>query len=845
MNIPKVPLPIDPLLTECETALRHHSALILQASPGSGKTTRLPPYLLKSTILSKDSQIWVLEPRRLAAKFASLRVAEEEKCSIGDLVGYHFRFEKKYSDKTRLLYLTEGMLMRRILNNPKLEGVSVVVLDEFHERHLHTDLSLSFLSFLQKTSRPDLKLVVMSATLEIEQLNIFLPQAPTVKLESPIFPVETHYLNQDQIQKPLTTLVKEVVEKEFRSASQGDCLVFLPGMKEIRNCESELELLSRKMNFSTFCLHGELAKEEQEKALQPSPKRKVVLSTNLAETSLTIPGVNCVIDSGLQRSASYSWWTGVPSLTTKPNSKASAIQRAGRAGRTGPGQCYRLYTKHDFETRAAFETPEIKRADLAQTVLELKALGIHQTSNFNWFDPPAPSSLESARRMLYSLGALNSAEEPSRLTEIGKRMKGFSLHPRISRFLIECERNHCLEEGYHLAALISEGNLKSLDALDDLNRPLDPQGRRIKQQLESNFESSRSSNNNGSEVLSKCLLTAFPDRVAQAKRSQKRSPGQMGNSIEFVLAAGGTASLRPGTDYTFDEKSPYAIALDVQEFKQGNISSVSLNSLVSIEESWLYDLSPCPLAEVENITWDKEKQKLVSESQILLGQLVIDSVERPLVDENVAFPILAKECLKTSPEKLNSLTLQDWVGVFKNLFPDGSMESLMARLQLLNIHSSRGLTINSENLIQFIKTWFSKKRARHEIASPECLNAFKAFICQGNEYVLDIKCPTHLTLPNQRKSEIHYSIDKAPWLESRMQDFFGLTQAPQICDGKVSLILHLLAPNFRAVQVTTDLKNFWDTHYPILRKELSRNYPRHAWPENPRIPLPPSPKKRV
>jgi len=844
MNIPKVPLPIDPLLPECEKALRHHPALILQASPGSGKTTRLPPYLLQSSLVAKKSQIWVLEPRRLAAKFASLRVAEEETSVIGDLIGYHFRFEKKYSDKTRLLYLTEGMLMRRIINNPNLEGVSIVILDEFHERHLHTDLSLSFLSFLQKTTRPDLKLVVMSATLEIDPLKVFLPEAPTVKLESPIFPVETHYLNQDQTQKPLSLLVKESIEKEFRKSSQGDCLVFLPGMKEIRNCESELELLSRKLNFSTFCLHGELAKEEQEKAIQPYLKRKVVLSTNLAETSLTIPGVNCVIDSGLQRTASYSWWTGVPSLATKPSSKASAIQRAGRAGRTGPGQCYRLFTKHDFETRAAFETPEIKRADLAQTVLELKALGIQQTLDFNWFDPPAPSSLESARQLLFSLGALDSATEPSRLTEIGKRMKGFSLHPRISRFLIECERNQCLDRGFHLAALISEGNLNSLDALDELNRPLDPQSRRIQQQMEANFEGYHSSKNSTSEVLSRSLLTAFSDRVAQSKSSQKRSPGQMGNSIEFVLASGGTASLKSGTDFVFNEKSPFVIALDVQEFKRGNFSSVALNSLVSIEESWLYDLSPCPLKETEIVIWDKDKQKLNSYSQILIGQLVIDSVERPIVNENLSFPILLKECLKMTPEKLNSLTLQDWVAVFKNLFPEGEMESLIVRCQLLNIHSKTGLEVTSDNLTQFIKTWFSKKRGRDEIVIPECLNAFKTFMCQGHEHLLETKCPTHLTLPNKKKSEIHYAIDKAPWVESRMQDFFGLTQPPQICEGKVSLTIHLLAPNYRAVQVTSDLKSFWEKHYPAIRKELSRNYPKHSWPENPYVPLPPRPPKK-
>jgi len=844
----KINLPIDELLPACAEALVTSSSLILQASPGSGKTTRLPPYLLQSPWNKSNSQIWVLEPRRLAAKFAALRVAEEDESKVGDTVGYHFRFEKSYSDKTRLLYLTEGMLMRRIISNPMLEGVSAVILDEFHERHLHTDLSLSFLRRLQKTSRPDLKIIVMSATLEIENLKSFLSEAPVLQLSSPLFPVEIKYLESNESEKPLPQLVKEAIRKEFTLNGSGDCLVFLPGLREIRQCEAELEALSRQFSFQTLGLHGDFAKEEQERALKPQDKRKVILSTNLAETSVTIPGIKCVIDSGLQRVASYSWWTGIPRLSTRNTSKASAIQRAGRAGRTSPGTCYRLYSKHEFETKTAFDTPEIHRADLTQPILELKALGIKQISHFEWFESPALSSIESAQKLLYQLGALTSDKIESELTPIGIEMKNLSLHPRIARFLIECRENGCLDKGLTLAALISEGKLETLDATEQINRPLDFLTQKLRKQLEANFERSPKPKTSQitveSDRISFSLLTAFPDRVAEAKPSKKSAHTQSNSSFEFVLSAGKTATLNTRETFHFSPKEPYCIALDLQELKRGTHSTISLTSLVPIQQSWLFDLNPSPLEDSEIIGWDRERQRVFSNSQIKIGQIVIDSSERPIMNEMAVFELLVGEILHSHPTQLEKQSVMDWIGLFKNLFTQNEMENEIARADLFNKTLGLGLEVRGTHLSQFTQQWFAGKRSLKEITAEQCFDEFRSFFTENQSYLLEKKCPTQIVFPNQRKATVHYEMGKPPWVESKLQDFFGLTQPPQICDGKVALTVHLLAPNYRAVQVTSDLKGFWEKHYPTIRKELSRNYPRHPWPENPYIPLPPRPAKK-
>jgi ATP-dependent helicase HrpB len=365
------PLPIDHLIPDIRRNLESHASLILQASPGSGKTTRVPPGLLNES-WAVNKEIWVLVPRRLAAKMAALRVAEEMAEKVGQTVGYHFRFEKAIGPKTRLKFLTEGMFLKLAFGDPTLKNVAAVFLDEFHERHLHTDVALGYLQWLHGHGRPDLKVIVMSATLPAESLARFLA-APVIRLETPLYPVSIIYQPISPT-KRLEAAVRDAVS-EALSKSRGDILVFLPGVGDIVRCEETLKTILREQ-VKILPLYADLSSEAQAEVFRPASKPKIILATNVAETSLTIDGVTTVIDSGLHRRSGFSWWSGISRLVTRPISKASAIQRAGRAGRTAPGQTLRLYSSSDFEGRPDYEIPEIQRSDLAETILQVMGLGI-------------------------------------------------------------------------------------------------------------------------------------------------------------------------------------------------------------------------------------------------------------------------------------------------------------------------------------------------------------------------------------------------------------------------------------------------------------------------------------
>ncbi len=426
-----ISLPIDSLLPEIVRAITSPSGCsrtLLLASPGSGKTTRVPWALSELAAKAGTGNVCVLEPRRIAAKLSAERVASENGVRLGEEVGYQFRFEKKRKDSTRLVFLTEGMLLRELQGNPELKGVSVLVLDEFHERHLQADLALGIAKRLQETSRPDLKILIMSATLDPGPLEKFLPGCTRVELEAARFPIGIEYAPLEskleiEVRRKIVDLVSRADAAEF-----GDLLVFLPGMAEIRRVESEVRNLSaRDRPFDLHVLHSEIAREEQDRALSGSPRRKVILSTNIAESSVTIPGVSTVIDSGLARVASFSFSSGLPRLETKGISRASAIQRAGRAGRTGPGRVVRLYARGDFEGRPTHDIPEITRADLAPVLLDLKLLGIgngEESDAFNFFEHPGVDRVAAGEELLETLGFTVRGK----LTEWGRELVWF-IHP--------------------------------------------------------------------------------------------------------------------------------------------------------------------------------------------------------------------------------------------------------------------------------------------------------------------------------------------------------------------------------------------------------------------------------
>ncbi len=873
----RIPLPVDRLLPDLVRALGpsgRSGAVVLQASPGTGKTTRVPPALLDAL----PGEILVLEPRRLAAKYAALRVAEERGEAIGLSVGYQFRFENVTSRDTRLTFLTEGMLMRKLLKDPRLEGVSAVVLDEFHERHLHGDVALGALRRLQlKGLRPDLKLVVMSATLETDALSRYLGDCPVLKVESPLHPVALEHLPAPA-SVPLERLVRDAVARALGSSeadSKGDILVFLPGMSEIRRAESALGELSaaREGRLRILPLHGEIAREEQDLALRPIPgKRKVILSTNVAETSLTIEGVTVVIDSGLHRQAAHSWWSGVPSLKTRPITRASAIQRAGRAGRTAPGRCIRLYTLHDFNGRAAFETPEIRRADIASTVLEVKVLGGsgRDSSNatndgvdaaaFPWFEAPGAAALEAAQTLLHRLGFTASAAGDAALTALGRRGARIPAHPRMARLLIEAHTLEVLERAATLAALIYEGELEGLDALEQARRA-DQQSfgsfKRARSQLLSALarpsDSSpqpraRAGDGDAESRLARSVLAAFPDRIARKRPIPAHSSRGRATDVELILSSGGSARAEDCAALASHE---LFVALDIQETQaHGQArSQLRLKSVVPLEPEWLFDLEPTPLRETDELIWDSQKKRVLRSSRLLCDELVLSEDLTPVppglepAQARAAARVLIRQALGLKPEDLAAVSPNDWSEALSHAVDSKALERFQetaARIALLARHapellpgSGAGGTEFGPVLSRALEELFSGKRSAEELASIDWAVELPAAAGLTDFSTLDRLLPAQFVFPNGRRAPIHYALDQAPWIESRMQDFFGLKAGPAVLQGRLPLTLHLLAPNHRAVQVTTDLPGFWQRTYPELRTQLSRRYPRHQWPESP------------
>ncbi|MFM8269533.1 MAG: ATP-dependent helicase HrpB [Pseudomonadota bacterium] len=823
-----ISLPIDSLLPKLLETLQVKKNVILKASPGSGKTTRVPRAILEASFLKTHPEIWVLEPRRVAAKYSALRVAEELGEEIGKRIGYQFRFENKTSRETQLKFLTEGMFTRLLLSNPTLEGVGAVILDEFHERHLQTDTALSLVNCLQRTSRPDLRILVMSATLDTTMLAKFLDDPAVLELDARPFPLTTQY--QDSLsEKPLELKIKEAIRNGLKNSAGGDVLVFLPGKSEIRKAIETLKSLPELNDFLILPLHGELTKEEQDLAIRPQKKRKIVLSTNLAETSLTIEGVNFVIDSGLERQAAFSWWTGLPSLVTRKISKASAQQRAGRAARTGPGVCVRLYSQGDFESRSPFTTPEILRSDLSQVLLEMKSIGLTELPEFSWLEAPSPDALKAAEELLFMMGATVSKGGP--LTLLGKQMSKIPAPPRISKLLVEASELGCFEAALHLGALIYDQALSSLDALECLQNKSSFSGKRSQEQWRKQF--SETLKDNHPEALTLAALKAFPDRVAK-RRSDRTQQRSQSHHLELILSSGGTA-LIPMTAFSLAHE--FFVVLDVQETSHPSSfkSKVHARSLLAIEETQLLELPSGLIQESEALHWDENKKKLFSKSLLLFGGLTLEERDSlpSKTPENFQFFFKA-----ATNKKLDTLEQwSDWVEALSAFAPKEQIETDLSRSLLC----AKRLGLSELPPKELGEKLSSRAWPELSLASVQSQNWSEIIaecFLENKAHLINGLTPVGLTLPNGRKTTIHYPLNRNPWVESRMQDFFGMTETPSVLEGSLYLTLHLLAPNHRAIQVTQDLKSFWKNQYPDIKKELSRRYPRHAWPEDTSKPLP-------
>ena len=761
----------------------------------------------------------------MAAKFAARRVASECNEEIGQTVGYQFRFEKVAGPRTSLLFLTEGIFLRRLLDDPTLRDVGIVILDEFHERHLQTDLALGYLRHLQTTSRPDLKILVMSATLDTQALEAFLPGTPLLNLEIPVHPLEIKYLEKPSTEY-LDSQVKNAVEGILRKpAIRGDVLVFLPGMAEIRR--SEEKLLGARLSVDIFALHGDLSREEQDRALLPGPRRKVILSTNLAESSVTIEGLGVVIDAGLHRQASFSPWNGLPLLKTTKISKASAVQRAGRSAREGPGLCLRLYTKLDFDGRQAFDQAEVHRVDLCQSVLELKRLGIKALRKFQWFESPSEKMISAAETLLFQLEALSDLSAESDLTEIGSALARLPLHPRLGRFLLAAQKEGLSFEATHLAALMNEGGMESIDLLKGLDAPLNRTQKRVQEQLLEQLPSSAAKSTLKEASLAKALLRAFPDRVAKKRRD---SSGQ-NPQVEVIFSGGASVALKA---HELLSTSDYFVVTEIQEVQQlGKKALPVVRSLCAIQEEWLFDIHAPGVHEEDVLRWDSKRNKVVKESRLKYAELVLTESIQDAEAGPEAAKILFQELFKNLSSESSA---EDWIQALPRLGLEAAqVDGIFAKRKLLAEFFDK-LSIETPSGLWFERIIGDNLQGITQLEMVKSLDwenlFFSDFPAEALRH-LESLLPRSLALPNGKKVPIHYELGQPPWVESRLQDFFGMRESPKILKGRLSLTVRLLAPNYRPIQITSDLAGFWTRVYLEIRPQLSRRYPRHSWPEKP------------
>jgi ATP-dependent helicase HrpB len=841
---PRAPLPIDPLLPEAVAACAERRALVLVAEPGAGKTTRLPRALFDATWL--EGEVLVLEPRRLAARLAAERVASELGERAGERVGYETRLERAVSGRTRLRFLTEGILTRRLLTDPTLRGVGAVVLDELHERHLATDLALTLLRRLRKTTRPDLVVVAMSATLDAEAVARFL-DAPVISAPGRVFPVEIEHATKPD-DRPLAARVAAAVADVVSTTDSGHVLVFLPGAREIRLAEEACAKLADRRGLAVLPLHGSLAARDQDRAIGGSEARKVILSTNVAETSVTIDDVGVVIDSGLALVASCSPWTGVPALTLSKISKASATQRAGRAGRTRAGRCVRLYTASDFAARAAFETPEIARLDLSEALLEVVAHGVGDPAALAWFDAPPQSGAEGGLALLRRLGAIEGAAPEVSITKIGRDMLRFPCHPRHARIIVEGERLGVGPTCAGVAALLSErtpiddrmrGRAAERSDVTALLAEIDAGGRAAGLDRERVSAISRSwdrlarlTRNEAPEPAAEseredktrlAILMGFPDRVGRVRRTEGAGRGP----AEVLFASGGTAILSESSRV---READLVVAVDVEERTEGMRRRAVVKLASAIDSDWPLEHFLDDVTDEESLEIPPGSRRVEAVRTLRFGSIVLDRTKTVPSDSERVAEVLAQAVLSAG------------------LTPDqtGALDRLAARLELLRAHMP-DLGAPSEggvDLPSLVRAGCRGLTSLDEAKNVDFAGLALASLPAEEQRALREHAPDKLTLPSGRQLTIEYVRAAPPSVSSRLQDFFGMVDAPKIARGRVALVLHLLAPNGRDVQVTTDLAGFWERHYPTIAKELRRKYPRHAWPDDPRHAEPPAPRRR-
>ena len=857
-------LPLDISWPEIEVALKSHRNLVLVAEPGAGKTTRLPPLLLLSGLIQESQKILVLEPRRLAARAAALRIADERSWRVGEEVGYQVRFENRTSPTTRLQILTEGLLTRRLQSDPELRDVGAVILDEFHERSQHTDLALGLLFELQELSRPDLRIIVMSATLDADRVAKFLKDCPIIKVPGRTHPIEIHHAA-----KPLSldtgSLFLDMVADTVLSVIEGvkprkgDVLVFLPGAREIRGVRERIAARADRMGFDCFELHGSLALEDQDRAIRRNAdgaRSKIVLATNIAETSLTIDGVGTVIDSGLARVVRVDA-TGFPRLSVSRISLASATQRAGRSGRQGPGHSYRLWSKLDEASMPAFEQPELLRTDLSEPLLMLLSQGIKDPDGFSWFEKPSTSSLRDAQMLLTDLGFRSRPDSKGatggggELTLEGREALKLPLPVRLSRLMLEAIKVDAIALGAKLAALLSERDIVSRS--NDLKRLSQGESDVLARYhlLESRSNSGEVDRNSVRSLLKvtesleaaarridrknlnpplpimealaqtddidglalRLLLLAFPDRIAKRRRAKEP---------DARLVGGRGVKLAP---FSTVETAPLFLALDSSEPPGTTGKSDPQITIASrIELEWIKELFAGSVAKSSQIVFDPETLSVQKQTAVSFRDLPLEDahISRPSSDE--AFAPLLKAC----QDRWETLFLQheDLAGVFARI---AFLRSQIAD-QVADLLSNESLAEAENAFLE--EACFGETKLADVLAKP-LSEIYLRHLPQNLSHLLNDAAPDFLTVPSGSRIRIHYPENRAPYLEVRIQEIFGLRETPRIAKGRIPIVLHLLGPNYRPMQVTSDLLSFWSSGYKEVRSELRARYPKHSWPDDP------------
>lgn len=839
-------LPIYELEQSILAAVRGPGRLVVQAPTGSGKSTQVPQMLLRAGLLG-SGEVVVLQPRRLAARMLYKRVAEEVGTKLGDVVGYQIRLDSRVSEATRIRFVTEGILLRQMSFDPRLRGISAIVFDEFHERHLYGDISLARALQIQRTTRPDLKIIVMSATLEAAMLKDYLAPCEVLTSQGRTFPVTVEYVPKavDFDADPVWAVAARECER-VAARTTGDILVFMPGAYEISRTVQEVQGSHALRGFVCLPLHGELPPDQQDRAVARHDTRKIIVSTNVAETSLTIDGVTAVVDCGLARVARYDANRGINTLLIEKISVASADQRAGRAGRTAPGICVRLWTEREHARRPRQELPEVKRLDLAEVVLTLKAAGIVDIHGFPWIEKPDAKSLERAETLLADLGALAA---DGRITELGRRMLRFPMHPRYARMFLAAQDHGCVRTVALMAALTQGRNflLRNVDKrtaeareelfgaehesdffllmrawryADKANYNMDACRRlgihvQAVRQVGPLFEHflgiaaaeklDIAEKRIDGVAVRKCVLVGFSDHLAR-----RLDKGTL--RCELVHKRKGVLARE-----SCIHDAPLLVAAEITEIESRGEVNTLLGLCTAVEEAWLKELFPGDFVDAGGVVYDETLRRVVVRKERRFRDLVLEARQtagEPPAGE--AAVLLAREVLK------GNIVLAEW---------NEAVEHWITRVNCLakwwpELEVNPITDADRATLVE--QVCYGSYGAR-ELKDKPVMPVLRDWLLPGQLAVLDEYLPERIEMANGRKARVRYSADGPPVLSARIQELYGVDAKFTLGRGRVPVKIEVLAPNQRPIQVTDDLSNFWREVYPKLKPELSRRYPRHEW----------------